>query len=69
MARLRLHDLQAEYGLSNQKMAELLWPDSGKDSRRILMARMMKNPISIRLDQLQRIHNEFPDFKIIDYEK
>ena len=68
MARLRLPELMAEHGLTNQQMAELLWPDAGKDSRRVLMTRMKKNPITIRLDQLQRIHDEYPNFELIDYE-
>ena len=60
----------ADNGLTDKQMAEILWPDAGKDTRRVLMARWLTKPvISIRLDQLQRVHDLYPDAEIIGYEE
>ena len=58
------------HGLSPAEMAAILWPDASTQTRRVLIGRWLTRPVvSIRLDQLQELHDRFPNDEIIDYEK
>jgi hypothetical protein len=70
MARIRIDEIQAAHGLSDAQMSELLWSDSKPHTRQVLFGRAKKKGmVSIRLDQLQAIHDRYPNDEIIDYEK
>jgi hypothetical protein len=68
MARINITALMEAHELTPAEMAAILWPDATQQTPRVLIGRWLTRPVvSIRLDQLQELHDRFPNDEIIDY--
>jgi len=58
--RVKIKELMELAGMSQDEMANLLWPDSSKHTRRVLIGKWLNKPtVTIRLDQLKALRDRF----------
>ena len=70
--RIKLLELQTQSGLSDAEMSAKLWPDTSRQTQRVLFARAKtRGSVYIRLDQLKMLRDEFATTNLdnlIDFE-